>query len=89
MAPAPPRPPPRVLFVHNGVPYQRHVDHLKQAGLQVSEVHVDEALQTATSQQPDIVVLDFGCDGDTIRAFKQNAQTQHLPVIALVEMLKP
>jgi CheY-like chemotaxis protein len=84
----PSRHPPKVLFVHNGIPYDAHIQHLKDAGLDVSQAHAAEAVTTATTLQPDIVVLDFGCDGETTRQFKENPTTRHIPVIALVEMLK-
>jgi len=77
-----------MLFVHNGAPYEAHVKHLRDAGIRVTEAHAEEAVRVATTQQPDIVVLDFGCDGEVTRAFKDDPETQHIPVIALVEMLK-
>ena len=34
------------------------------------------------------VVLDFGCDGDITGTLKADANTKHIPVIALVGMLR-
>jgi DNA-binding response OmpR family regulator len=82
------RPPPTVLFVHDGAPYHAHIRHLQSAGLMVTQVHADAALSTAKESRPDIVVLDFGCDGDVTKAFKDDHDTSHIPVIALVELLK-
>ena len=42
----------------------------------------------AETLQPDIIVLDFGSDGDTTAAIKANTMTEHIPVIALID-LKP
>lgn len=55
----------------------------------MSEADADNAVPTAVSAQPDIIVVDFsGGDGDVTRALKANADTEHIPVVALVEMLK-
>ena len=55
----------------------------------MSEADADNAVPTAVSAQPDIIVVDFsGGDGDVTKALKGNADTEHIPVVALVEMLK-
>ena len=82
-----PRPPPRVLFIHNGSPAEAHKKHLIDAGLRVSEVHAESAVAEAARIQPDIIVLDFECDGEMTRELKAHADTQHIPVIALVTLL--
>jgi CheY-like chemotaxis protein len=83
------RPPPRVLLIHNGMPYAAHIAHLSNAGLNVTEAHADQALRDATTQQPDIIVLDFGCDGEMTAALKAHEPTAHIPVIALVDLVRP
>ena len=80
------RSPSKVLLIHNGAPYDAHIKHLTEAGLIVSEVHADHALRDATTQQPDIIVLDFGCDGETTAALKAHPETAHIPVIALADL---
>ena len=82
------RPPPTVLLVHNGADYHAHLTHLRDAGLTVAEAHGESAVADATSLQPDIIVLDFGCDGDITAQLKADAATQHIPVIALVDLTK-
>ena len=64
------------------------MQHLKDSGLSVSETHATGAVATATHLQPDLIVLDFGCDGDVTRELKADTNTKHIPVIALVEMLR-
>jgi CheY-like chemotaxis protein len=59
------------------------------AGLIVTEAHADQALREATTQQPDIIVLDFGCDGEMTAALKAHEPTAHIPVIALVKLIRP
>ena len=82
------RPPPKVLFVHNGVPFEAHMTHLIDAGFNVSEIHGDHVVREATARQPDLIVLDFACDGEVTAALKADPKTQHIPIIALVEMLR-
>jgi CheY-like chemotaxis protein len=83
------RPPPKVLFVHDGIPYEAHMRHLVDAGLSVSEAHVDSAVDEAAALQPDIIVLDYACNGETTARLKSDPQTSHIPVIALVELTRP
>jgi CheY-like chemotaxis protein len=80
------RPPPKVLLVHNGVPYEAHLKHLTDAGLHVSVAHGEDALAEATKLQPDIIMLDFGCNGEVTAQLKDHAPTGHIPIIALVEL---
>jgi CheY-like chemotaxis protein len=80
------RPPPKVLLIHNGDSYQAHIKHLSVAGLSVSEAHADDALGKATALQPEIIILDFGCDGETTAALKAHPATAHIPVIALADL---
>jgi PleD family two-component response regulator len=87
MNPTPRSPPPKVLLVHDGSGYEAHVKYLTDAGLRVSETHADSALAEATTVQPDIIVIDFGCDGEVTSQLKGHAPTQHIPVIALVDLM--
>ena len=88
MAP-PTRPPPHVLFIHDGLPYDVHIKHLSDAGLRVSTSEKDTAVTNAATLQPDIIVLDFGCDGETTEAIKADPITRHIPVIALLDLQRP
>ena len=80
-------PPPNVLLVHNGSSYDAHVEHLRDAGRRVSETHAETAVSEALRRQPDIVVLDFGCDGEVTAALKGTEGTKDIPVIALVSLM--
>ena len=82
--PAPP--PPQVLFIHSGRSHDAHIRHLKQAGLRVSETHANVALAEAARLQPDIIVLDFECNGETVAQLKGDPRTRHIPVIALAKL---
>jgi PleD family two-component response regulator len=80
------RPPAKVLLIHNGFPYKDHVKHLTDAGLRVTDASAETALTQVLRVQPDIVVLDFGCDGEVTAQLKGDSRTSHIPVIALVEL---
>ena len=83
------RPSPTVLFVHNGSPYEGHIRHLAGAGLRVTQAHADAALGQALRLQPDIIVLDFDCNGEVTAQLKRDSRSDHIPVIALVALMKP
>ena len=83
-----PRPPPRVLFIHDGDPVDGHVKYLTDAGLNVREAERREAVSSALSFDPDIVVLDFRVDGETVAALQAVEETKHIPVIALAKLSK-
>ena len=80
------RPPPKVLFVHNGLPDAGHVTHLRESGLRVADAHADQAVPKAIEFQPDIIVLDFSADGGVTAQLKQHQATRHIPIIALAEL---
>lgn len=81
--------PPKVLFVHNGVPCLAHIKHLTHAGVRVTETPAETALNQALRLQPDIIVLDCDCTGDVTEHLKRDSRTKHIPVIALVELTRP
>lgn len=83
------RPPPHVLFIHDGLPYEAHLQHLSDAGLRVSTANKHSAASNAATLQPDLIVLDFGCDGETTAAIKADPTTEHIPVIALLDLQRP
>ena len=83
-----PRPPPRVLFIHDGDPVNEHIKHLTDAGLIVQEAEPREAVSSALSFDPDIVVLDFRVDGEVVAALQADEETKHIPVIALAMLTK-
>ena len=80
------RQPPAVLFIHEGSPVA-HIEHLKEAGLRVSEARASVAVDVAIREQPDIIVLDFAHDGGITQRLKGEQATRHIPVIALVELI--
>jgi hypothetical protein len=41
-------------------------------------------VQPENGVEPDIIVLDFGCDGETTAQLKGHEQTKHIPVMRLL-----
>lgn len=83
---APIRPPPKVLLIHDGADVEAHVEHLKGAGLVVAKAHAGDAVAAAIRLQPDIIILDYRCDGDIMARLKAEQATRQIPVIALAEL---
>lgn len=83
---APIRPPPKVLLIHDGADVEAHVKHLSGAGLVVSKADGEGAVAAAIRLQPDIIILDFGCDGEIMARLKAEHATQQIPVIALAKL---
>ena len=84
-----PRPPPRVLFVHDGQPFHAQLKHLTDAGLSVRDADARDAVSSALSFDPDVIVLDFGCNGEVAAALQAEPNTRDIPVIALAKLTVP
>ena len=82
----PSRPPPCVLLIHDGNSVDTYIKFLQKAGLQATEAHANDALTQAVAVKPDIIVLDFDCDGVIMAALQGNLRTREIPVIALAEL---
>ena len=85
---APIRPPPKVLLIHDGADVEAHFQHLTGAGLAVWKAHADDAVAAAIRLQPDIIILDFRCDGDIMAGLKAEPATRQIPVIALADLAR-
>ena len=79
-------PPPKVLLIHDGVGVDAHFNHLTGAGIDVSKALGGDAVEAAINFQPDIIVLDFRCDGQIMARLKGEPATCRIPVIALAEL---
>lgn len=80
------RPPPKVLLIHDGAGDDAHFEHLTAAGLEVSQAPGGVAVDAAIRFQPDIIILDFRCNGGIMARLKGDAATSRIPVIALAEL---
>lgn len=83
------RPPPLVLLLHNHTSVVEMISYLKDNGLRVENRRNDaEMLAAVVDMDPDLIVLDFAVDGDTVETLKGDARTQNIPLIALAEMCR-
>jgi CheY-like chemotaxis protein len=82
----PTRPPPSVLLIHDGNSVDAYLTFLTAAGLQATEAHASLAVVQAVEVRPDIIVLDFDCDGEVMGALQANTRTRDIPVIGLAHL---
>ena len=85
------RPPPHVLMIYTpeGGGY---ADFFAASGFRFTEAQTAaEGIAQAASLLPDLIVLDFGLDGDTVATLRGNVLTSAIPIIALTDIcrLKP
>ena len=80
------RPPPHVLLIHNGMDVSQHVAYLSDRGLRVSQTSGDHAVPGTRSVMPDLIVLDYDCDGEVLAQLKADSRTRHIPVIGLKDL---
>jgi DNA-binding response OmpR family regulator len=80
------RPPPLVLMIYaaGGGGYG---DYLLASGFRVEEAHTGPlGVNRAATLLPDLIVLDFGLDGDTVAQLRREPTTSGIPIIALTEL---
>jgi DNA-binding response OmpR family regulator len=83
------RPPPLILLLHNHTSVVEIIAYLKDHGLRVENRQNDaEMLAAVVDIDPDLIVLDFAVDGDTVATLKGDARTDHIPLIALADMCR-
>ncbi len=81
------RPPPLVLLLHDHTSVVEIIAYLKDHGLRVENRQNDsEMLAAVVDIDPDLIVLDFAVDGDTVEILKGDGRTNHIPLIALADM---
>lgn len=61
--------------------------YLLANGFGVEEAHTSAAgIERATARRPNLIVLDFGLDGDTVARLRREPSTRGIPLIALTEL---
>ena len=82
------RPPPHVLMIStpDGGGY---ADFFAASGFRFSEARTaTEGLERALMLRPDLIVLDFGLDGELVASLRGNVATSGIPIIALTEICR-
>ena len=83
------RPPPLVLLLHDHTSVVEIVAYLKRSGLRIAHRQNDHEMLTAVLDiDPDLIVLDFAVDGDTVETLKGDGRTRHIPLIALADVCR-
>ena len=82
------RPPPHVLMIYapNGEGYS---EFFAASGFRLTEAqNPAEGLEQAVALLPDVIVLDFGFDGELVARLRSNVATSAIPIIALTDMCR-
>jgi DNA-binding response OmpR family regulator len=82
------RPPPHVLMIYtpDGGNYSQF---FAASGFRLTEAQTpSEGLRQAAALLPDLIVLDFGLDGELVAGLRGNAATSAIPIIALADLCR-
>ena len=80
------RPPQLVLVIYDekGGGYR---DHLAANGFRVAEADTgSQGFARAVELRPDLILLDFGLDGETVLRLRHDPATSDIPIVALAEL---
>ena len=86
------RPPPMILLISAEGDGEAYVRYLTTAGFRVtsaSGIPTSEIVGRTLATMPDMIVLDYDCDGETIERLKADRRTAPIPVIALADFPVP
>ena len=79
------RPPPLILFIQD-TSIEKVSNHLTDAGLRVAQARIDEdILATVLKMGPDLIVIDFSGNAETVERLKGDSRTKSIPLIGLVD----
>jgi PleD family two-component response regulator len=82
------KPPPLVLMIY-GADGGQYGSYLLDSGFRVAEARTrEQGFDQAVALRPDLIVLDFGLDGELVGRLKDDAATKAIPIIALTEISK-
>jgi DNA-binding response OmpR family regulator len=82
------RPPPLVLMIYKPET-GGYAEFFAASGFRLTEVRsADEGLAQAVALLPDLIVLDFAYDGDTVARLRGNVATSAIPIIALTDICR-
>lgn len=86
------RPPPTILVIYADGDADPYVQYLTKAGFRAgsaSRTPLGEIVDRTLALMPDMIVLDYDCDGETIERLKADRRTAGIPVIALADFPGP
>jgi DNA-binding response OmpR family regulator len=82
------RPPPLVLMIY-AAEDNFYTDYFATTGFRLAEAHsATDGVDQAVALLPDLIVLDFGYDGDTVARLRGHAATSAIPIIALTDICR-
>lgn len=75
-----------VLMIHSEAD-TGYRDYLRTAGFRVEEAQSGpHGFERASALRPDLIVLDFGLNGETTARLRRDPTTSHVPIIALTAL---
>jgi CheY-like chemotaxis protein len=83
------RPPPAILIIYadgGGDPYVRYLTAAGFRVTAVSRIPAAQIVDRTIAAVPDMIVLDYACDGETVARLKADNRTKEIPIIALAEL---
>ena len=83
------RPPPTILVIYADGDGEAYVQYLTTAGFRAasaSRIPGDEIVDRTMATMPDLIVLDYDCDGETMDRLKGDRRTAAIPIIALADL---
>ena len=82
------RPPPHVLLIY-GSDGADYAAFFTASGFRLTEAQsAAEGIDRAVALLPDLIVLDFGYDGETTASLRANPATSAIPIIALTDVCR-
>ena len=85
------RPPPTILVIYADGDGEAYVQYLTTAGFRAasaSRIPGDEIVDRTMATMPDLIVLDYDCDGETMERLKGDRRTAAIPIIALADFFE-
>jgi CheY-like chemotaxis protein len=80
------RPPPLVLVIYEEKS-GGYRELLVANGFRVAEAHTGpQGFARAVELRPDLILLDFGLDGDTVLHLRHDPATSDIPIVALADL---
>ena len=86
------RPPPMILVIYAHGDGETYVRYLTTAGFRAtsaSRIPPSEIVNRTLATMPDVIVLDYDCNGETMDCLKADRRTALIPVIALADLPLP